>query len=217
MFIDFDVIRSAPALYNRAGVCDVYCYHTARHDWQLAERVGKVEPKWRYDPVWAGHAKDVLDGCLAAADEIRDCTDAGIRTLMEGLRWGGAAFANAGWNPRPIEGAEHFFFYALEYQTRRHFVHGQPVCLGILLVSALQGNDPDGIRAAIERVGVPCLPEDMGVTWDDVFAALQDMPGAVERAGLWYTVASETPVSDGFCERARDWLTTPGAHWADLR
>jgi glycerol-1-phosphate dehydrogenase [NAD(P)+] len=213
VFVDYDVVQAAPALLNRAGVCDVFCYHTARHDWQLAERTGNVEPKWRWDPQWADAAKHVLDSCLAAVGDIHECTEHGVRTLMEGLRWGGAAFANAGWNPRPIEGAEHFFFYSLEHLTRRHYVHGQPVCLGILLISALQENEPDRIRRAIDAVGVPYLPEDMGATWDEVFEALERMPEAVERGDLWWTIASHRPVDREFCERAREWLTTPGAAW----
>jgi glycerol dehydrogenase-like iron-containing ADH family enzyme len=215
VFVDFDVIQGAPLLLNRSGVADVFCYHTARFDWELAERAGRVEAKWRYDAQWAQRATDVLDSVLAALDDVRDCTEHGIRTLMEALRWGGAAFANAGWNPRPIEGAEHFFFYALEHLTRKHFIHGQPVGLGILLVSALQGNEPDRIRAALDAVGVPYQPEDMGITWDDAAAALADMPAAVERGGLWYTIASERLVDDEFVEKARAWLATPGGRWAD--
>ena len=41
-----------------------------------------------------------------------------------------------GWNPRHIEGVEHFFFYNLERRTGRHFIHGQPVGLGIVARSS---------------------------------------------------------------------------------
>ena len=49
VYIDFDVIASAPPNLNRSGVGDVLCYHTARHDWQLADRLGRTEPRWPYD------------------------------------------------------------------------------------------------------------------------------------------------------------------------
>ncbi len=100
---------------------------------------------------------------IDAADEIHAVSDAGIRAMAESLRWGGAAFHNAGWNPRHIEGAEHFVFYNLEYVTGKHFLHGQPVTLGVLLMSDLQGNDPERIRAIADRIGVRYRPEEMGV------------------------------------------------------
>jgi glycerol-1-phosphate dehydrogenase [NAD(P)+] len=215
VFVDYDIIRSAPGLLNRSGVADVLCYHTARHDWRLAEEVGQAEAKWPYDAEWEARAVGVLNSVLDAMDEIRSCTENGIRTLIEALRWGGAAFANAGWNPRPIEGAEHFFFYSLEHLTRKHFIHGQPVGLGILLVSALQENDPDRMRDALDAIELPYQPQDMGVSWDEVGAALVGMPDAVERGGLWYTVASHRAVDAAFIERAQRWLTTPGRRWAD--
>src|SRR4029450_3965203 len=39
VYIDFEVIRSAPPNLKRSGVGDVLCYHTARHDWRLAHRL----------------------------------------------------------------------------------------------------------------------------------------------------------------------------------
>ncbi len=211
VYIDYDVIRGAPAPLNRSGVGDIFCYHTAHWDWEFAERVGKVEEKWRFDPLWDGRAREVLDSVLGTLDEIREVTDGGIRTLANALRWGGAAFSNAGWNPRPIEGSEHVFFYALEYLTRKHFIHGQPVGLGVLLMSRLQGNDADGMRAACDRVGLEYMPEDMGVTWDECEAALKLMQEIVAEAGLWYTIAADAPVSQAFIDEAREWLYTPAA------
>ena len=99
------------------------------------------------------------------AGEIHAVSDAGIRALAESLRWGGAAFHNAGWNPRHIEGAEHFVFYNLEYITGKHFLHGQPVTLGVLLMSHLQDNRPDEIKSIADRnSGVRYRPEEMDVT-----------------------------------------------------
>ncbi len=206
VFVDYDVMQGAPAALNRSGVGDIFCYHTAHWDWQFAERVGRVEAKWRLDEEWQGYARAALDSVLGSLDAIHDVTDEGVRTLMEALRWGGAAFANSGWNPRPIEGSEHVFFYALEYLTRKHFIHGQPVGLGVLLLSRLQGNDPDGMRAASDHVGLEYMPEDMGVTWEECEEALRLMPEIVEKAGLWYTIAAHEPVTQEFLDDARAWL-----------
>jgi hypothetical protein len=90
--------------------------------------------------------------------------------------------ARAGWNPRHIEGAEHFLFYNLEYVTGKHFLHGQPVTLGVLLMSDLQGNRPEEIRAIADRIGVRYRP-------------------------VWYTVASARPITESWIARMEAWLS----------
>jgi glycerol dehydrogenase-like iron-containing ADH family enzyme len=207
VYVDFDVIRSAPAELNRSGVGDVLCYWTGLWDWRMAADVGKVEPRWPYDRRLVDETQVALDRVIDAADEIHAVSDTGIRALAESLRYGGAAFHNAGWNPRHIEGAEHFVFYNLEFLTGKHFLHGQPVTLGVLLMSDLQGNDPARIREVADRIGVCYRPEDMGVTWDDVAEALRTLKSFVERAGLWYTVASERPIGEDWIARMRTWLS----------
>lgn len=207
VYVDFDVIASAPADLNRSGVGDILCYHTAHWDWKMARDLGKTELQWPYDERLVEEAQVAFQRVVDHADDIHDVNDEGIRALAESLRWGGSAFHNAGWNPRHIEGAEHYVFYSLEYLTNRPFVHGQIVGLGVLLMSALQDNRAEWIKEVIERIGVPYHPEQMGVTWDQVAEAMRRLPDAVSRGGLWYTVASERPVTEEFIARMRDWLS----------
>jgi glycerol dehydrogenase-like iron-containing ADH family enzyme len=206
VYVDFDVVRSAPPELTRSGAGDILCYWTGHWDWRMAADAGKVEARWPYDQRLVDEARVALDRVIDHADAIHDVTDEGIRALAMSLSWGGSAFHNAGWNPRHIEGAEHFLFYNLEYLTGKHFLHGQPVSLGVLLMSHLQGNDPERIREVIERIGIRYRPGDMGVTWDDVSQALRTLPAYVERAGLWYTVASERPITEAWIAEVRAWL-----------
>jgi glycerol-1-phosphate dehydrogenase [NAD(P)+] len=203
VYVDLDVIQSAPAALNRSGVGDVLCYHTAHYDWKLAHDMGRVEPRWPYDERLVAAARERLDSVLAALDDIRDVTEHGIRTLMLAHRWGGATFHDAGWNPRHIEGIDHFFFYNLERITGRHFIHGQPVGLGIVVGSLLQDNEPDHMLAALHRAGVDIRPEAMGVTWDDATQAMTTLGGYVREAGLWFTVADVRPMDGEFAARVR--------------
>jgi glycerol dehydrogenase-like iron-containing ADH family enzyme len=205
IYIDFDVIQSAPEVLNRTGVGDIFCYHTAHADWRLAEKVGRLEEKWPVDETMIATARDVMRSCLDNAEEIRLVTEHGITTLVAALQWGGEAYAHNGWNPRPIEGAEHTFFYALEYLTKKHFLHGQPVGLGTILISLLQeDNDALWIKEALDACGVPYRPEEMGVTWEDCVAALKYMATYVEEAGLWYTSAQHYAITDEYLEAARE-------------
>ena len=213
VYVDFDVIQQAPLTLNRSGVGDIFCYHTALFDWKLAHERGKTEPQWPYDPRLAAESKRVLDSVLAKLDDIRDVTEEGIRTLMNAHRWGGAAFHNAGWNPRHIEGVDHFLFYTLEYLTHKPFIHGQPVCLGVYIGSALQGNRAEEILAAIHRVGVDIRPEAMGLTWDNVAEGLRKMAWYVEQAGLWYTIASDKPVTEDFISFVKERIYDTYGPW----
>lgn len=204
VYIDYDIIQQAPDILNRTGVGDIFCYHTGHEDWRIAEKAGALEEKWPVDEGMIQEAQAVMRSCLDAADDIREVNEKGIQTLVAALQWGGEAFAKNGWNPRPIEGAEHTFFYALDYLTKKHFLHGQPVGLGTILVSLLQDNDPEWIKEALDRCGVPYRPEEMGVTWDDCVQALRYMSTYVTEAGLWYTAAAHFDITDDYLEKARE-------------
>lgn len=204
VYVDYDVIQGAPPQLNRSGVGDILCYHTAHRDWQIARDLGKTEPQWPYDAHLVADAKLRLDSVLEHLDEIREVSDRGVRTLMSAHRWGGATFHDSGWNPRHIEGMEHFLFYNLERITGRHFIHGQPVGLGIYIGSILQDNMAQEILATMHRVGVDIRPEAMGVNWADVEEAVWSLPSFIEEAGLWFTAASAIRLPADLVERARD-------------
>ena len=75
VYVDFDVIRTAPPLLNRSGVGDVLCYHTAHFDWKLAHDSGREERRWPYDERLVGEARERLDAVLADLDEIHEVSD----------------------------------------------------------------------------------------------------------------------------------------------
>jgi glycerol-1-phosphate dehydrogenase [NAD(P)+] len=207
VYVDYDVIQSAPLHINRSGVGDIVCYYTARWDYEFAQRTGHVEPKWPYDQGWVDEAQGVLNSVLNATQDIHDVSDKGVYTLMNALRWGGAAFNNNGWNPRPIEGSEHTFFYSLEHLTRKPYLHGQIVSLGVLLMSYLQDNDPNFIKGKLDEMGVAYQPEDMGITWDDVDQGLTHMRDYWKTSGnLWYTIATETEITPTFLAAVKNWI-----------
>ena len=213
VYVDFDVIAGAPAGLNRAGVGDILCYHTAHLDWRLSRDLGKEERQWPYDERLVAEARHRLDAVLGALDDIHDVTDVGIRTLMEAHRWGGQTFHAAGWNPRHIEGVEHFFFYNLERRTGRHFIHGQPVGLGIVLGSVMHDRGADEMVAALARAGVDIRPEAMGVSWSDAEAAMRSLGAFVRVAGLWHSIADERPVDDALVGEVRDRIEAAYGPW----
>ena len=206
VYVDYGVIQDAPPHLNRAGVGDVFCIHTAHGDWKIATKAGKADI-FPYDPEFAAQAQEVLQNTRAKTKEIFNVTEEGIRTVMEAHRWTGTTFHNSGWNPRYIEGAEHFFFYTLEYLTGKHFVHGEPVSLGIIFISYLQENDPEGIFNSILESGVRIRPEEMGVTWEEVEAALKQTRARSIADHRWYSVIDEKEIPDWLVPKVKERLS----------
>jgi len=203
VYVDIGLLRNAPPALNLSGVGDVLCFHTAHFDWKLADKAGKAG-KWRYDEGIAAQARSVLDRLLGSISEVKKLSDDGIRALVEALSYGGAAFFAHGWNPRPVEGFDHIFFYALEKRTKRHFIHGYPVMLGVWLGSRLQGNRDDFVLDVIvNQLGIDVRPEAMGVTWDDVKATLLELDTWSKANGYMYTVANHTAIDAAWGEAAR--------------
>ena len=167
IFIDFGLVRNAPKALNLSGIGDVLCFHTAHADWALAAKHGKDAP-WPYDERAVAEAQAVMQRLKRHISEVRDLTDVGISELVTALSYGGAAFHAHGWNPRPVEGFDHIFFYALEHRTGLHFIHGYPVLLGVFLGSWLQGNDAEGVLRIIKEADMDIRPEAMKVTVKDV-------------------------------------------------
>lgn len=157
--------------------------------------------------------RERLDSVLDAIDDTHAVNENGTRTVMNGHRWGGAAFHDAGWNPRHIEGVEHFLFYNLERITGNHFIHGQPVGLGIVFGSFLQENEPEKMLTALKRAGVDIRPEAMGVSWDAAEEAMRMLKAHVEEAGLWTSVINVRPVTEQLVGTARKRVTETFGEW----
>jgi glycerol-1-phosphate dehydrogenase [NAD(P)+] len=203
VYFDYDILESAPPRINRAGVGDVFCFFTGAWDWEWAERRGRCEARWPYDPTLAAISLEKAEAALAGKEEIRDLTPRGVRLLVEAFQWGGASYHAAGWCPRHIEGVEHFFFYALEARTGKKFLHGEAVCLGILVGALMHDRRVEELAQAIRTIGVSVRPATLGIGWEDVDAVLQDLASFVRREKLPYGIAHEFVPDPAFLRRLR--------------
>jgi glycerol-1-phosphate dehydrogenase [NAD(P)+] len=200
VYVDFDLMREAPAHLLRGGIGDVFTCHTARWDWEYAVARG-------HDPAWDDHAAAESLRIVARLHElapaIRERTDAGIEGLMELHRLIGKMCDDYG-HSRFEEGSEHFFAYAFEFVNGHTIMHGELGSLGVLIMSALQGNRPEYAREIVQRAGVRHTPEELGITWEEIEAALRELPAFVAREGLWYSIANDLVVDDAVLARARE-------------
>lgn len=193
VLVDYSLIRSAPDWMIRSGIGDVLSCHTALFDWRLAIR-------HRNDPAWddeaAGASLRYVDELEAIADEIRLASDEGLRRLMELHREIGGRCHDLG-HARFEEGSEHFFAYCFEDVTGRTILHGELVSLGVIVMSTIQGNNPERPRGIIERVGTRHKISELGIDWADLRTTIQRLPVFARDGGYWDSMAQRfTPNDD---------------------
>jgi len=193
LIVDYHLIQKAPKELNRAGACDIASIHTALHDWRLAH----ADTGERYDEAIAEQAARCLATLDQNAAEVYDVTPKGIDTIID-LYQEEVEFCAVFGNSRPEEGSEHIVAYNLEHLTRRHFLHGDLVGLGIVAMSRLQGNDPAYALDLVGRCGLRYAVEDATVA--EISECLRTLQAFKEKAGLFYSVVDTTPVTDEFVD-----------------
>lgn len=165
--VDYGILQAADPLLNRAGVGDILSIFTALWDWREAgARLG--EP---YFPEIADESRALLQRMFDGAVEIGKCSEEGLHLLSE-LYVGEVRLCEMVGNARPEEGSEHYIAYCLEHQTRRHYLHGALVGMGVLLGGAYQGQDIEPVRRFLADVQLPCTYAAVGTTAAEVRACL---------------------------------------------
>jgi len=193
---DFTLMRSAPPELNRAGIGDLLSIHTGRWDWELAGEKGEVA----YVPEIGRGALAIVDRLEQMADEINQVSAAALQWLIEAYAKENELCLQVG-HSRPEEGSEHFFAYNLERRTQRSFIHGELVCLGVVLMSRLQRNDPVRAENLIQRCGARYQPRELGLSRADVEQALLSLGEYTREEKLFYSIINK---------RTIDEITAPG-------
>ena len=198
IFIDLDIIKSAPIKINTAGIGDILCFVTGVMDWQYARDKGKLEKQWEYDEELANISLSKAQAVIDHFQDIRDMTDKGIKIMIDALKWGGNSYCNSGWNPRHIEGVEHLIFYSLEYHTKKIFLHGQAVCLGIVIGSMMHKKRSEELKHVINKIGVDIRPSSMDIDWNEVKHSLVNLKKFVEKSKLMWGISNDYVFDDKF-------------------
>ena len=207
LIIDYDIIRTAPAELNIAGIGDLLSMHTASFDWELAEQRGKSE--YPFSSAAVAGARDILAQLYEQLTDIRNVTDSGLRAIVEGYMRLNTICLPAG-HYRIEEGSEHFLFYELEERLKRPFIHGYIVGLGIYLMSRLQNNEAGEISKIMNDVGLLYQPAVMDINRADLVASLRNLRNYVTaRERLWYTIIDDTEITDDWIEAAIEGLQFP--------
>jgi glycerol dehydrogenase-like iron-containing ADH family enzyme len=193
LIVDYGIIQAATPELNRAGACDIASIHTALHDWRLAH----ADTGERYDAEVAALAQACLEELDQNASEVYDVTPKGIDTIVDLYRREVKFCAEFG-NSRPEEGSEHIVCYNLEHITRRHFLHGDLVGLGIFAMSRLQHNDAEYAVDLIRRCGLRYTCPD--ASREEIRECLSTLTAFKNKAGLFYSVVDTAEIDDAWVE-----------------
>jgi glycerol-1-phosphate dehydrogenase [NAD(P)+] len=186
LIIDFDIIQSAPAHINRGGVCDILSCYTALKDWEIAhQNTGET-----IDSQTVDKTRELLNRLFSYKKRIFDVTKESIKFLIEGYLEEVRLCEEYG-SPRPEEGSEHFFAYNMEHRTRRPFLHGTIVSLGVVLMTILQDRDPHQLVDFLDGAGVLWRPRDAGLSDDDIVAAIETLYDYCIDEKFYYTVINQ--------------------------
>ena len=188
--IDYPAIQSAPKCLNTAGTGDIYSCRTALFDWWLAhEKKGEF-----YDEKIAGEARRILSTLVSNSSEIKNVTEKGIKTLVQ-LHIDTNTVQLAAKSPRPEEGSEHLFFYALEELTGRTFVHGEVVGTGIHVLTHFQNNEETVVEREMDAMGLMFRPKEYGITHDEFVDTVLQMKRYSEEAKSMFTIVNVVDIN----------------------
>lgn len=161
LVVDFKVLEAAPAPLRAAGICDVLSIATGSWDWRFACDEGE-DSSLPFIPYVYDAAQAILRGGLDYALAAGQGDASGLKQLLDCLALE-VQLCNQIGHPRPEEGSEHYFAYAVENKMGRGLPHGDLVGPGIVLMAALQGQDIQPLKRALTDCHIPLnrIPADM--------------------------------------------------------
>ena len=83
VFIDYEIIQSAPLVFNYSGIGDVFCFYTGVLDWQFANKKNKCEQKWQYNQELATQSLKYVDDLLLSVEHIKVMNENAKTTFLE--------------------------------------------------------------------------------------------------------------------------------------
>ena len=164
---DTSIIAKSPYRLIASGCGDVVAKYTAVRDWKLAHRI-KNEYYGDYAAELALMSARLV---MKNANDIRQMSDSGVRTLVEALISCGVAMSIAG-TSRPCSGAEHLFSHALTMIAPKPALHGEQCGVGTIMCAYLHGANWQLIKDVLHRIGAPTTAKELGVDAEYIVEAL---------------------------------------------
>jgi glycerol-1-phosphate dehydrogenase [NAD(P)+] len=188
VYVDLDVISKAPKRLNLCGCGDILSIYTGLFDWKYTNIKGKIAEDEKLSLHVYYLSQAILRSLEVQKDEIRICSKEGLKAILDLLCMEVQLCYLYG-NSRPEEGSEHYFTYLIENITKKHFLHGEMVALGTLIMSYFQGQDYKYIKNLMDYIGLNYLGT--GATRDEIIRTIQELPNYVKEKKLRYSYAHD--------------------------
>jgi len=198
IYIDYDIIQSAPKYLNVAGAADLMSCLTGTYDWKINSLITKSH-KFSQE-VYDG-AQNLLGLLAENVDNIKECNDDGIYFMCEAFRW--IAENSAILNHTMWESAsEHQTFDNLERIAGHGFLHGQIIALTTYFMSLLQENQHERVLSMVKRFGIDVSLTALGLTEDQLREGFKTLKWFAEEEKLRYTIIMAKPITDEWIDMA---------------
>ncbi len=166
VFVDIDIIKTAPKRLLSSGCGDLVANIIAVRDWELGrDKTGEYFGRYAANLALMS-AKILMENSKTFAKKGLDA-----RVIVEALLSAGVASCIAG-SSRPCSGAEHLFSHALDRLAPGIGLHGQKCGIGAIMMAKLQGQDWKKIARTLRDVGAPTTAKQIGLKPDLIVKAL---------------------------------------------
>ena len=166
VFVDLDIIKTAPKRLLSSGCGDLLANIIAVRDWELGrDKTGEYFGRYAANLALMS-AKILMENSKTFAKKGLDA-----RIVVEALLSAGVASCIAG-SSRPCSGAEHLFSHALDRLAPGIGLHGQKCGIGAIMMAKLQGQDWKKIARTLKDVGAPTTAKQIGLKPDLIVKAL---------------------------------------------
>ena len=170
IFVDLDVIKSAPERFLYSGIGDMVSKITAIYDWQFEEACGYGKVN---DFAVMISKKAVNSFVRTPFTSIKD--DLFLKELVDSLAMSGIANEIAG-NSCPTSGSEHLISHALDKQSAAPQLHGMQVGIATYLMSLVQDHRYIRIRTILSDTGFFDFVTTLNLKVDDYENAIDLAP-----------------------------------------
>lgn len=192
IIVDWEVIKAAESHLRAGMTADMLAIVTGLLDWRHAVKVGKNLADQSFSPWAAGVAAGIASQTIKLASNIGKGEVEALHQLMD-VTAISVQLANQLGHSRHQEGTEHYLAFAIEKQGVTSATHAECLAPGILLTSALHGQDPSALRDALTQAGIRLD----ALRPADIQLAVNDLPTFLAANNVPYGIGHEfDPFSD---------------------
>jgi glycerol-1-phosphate dehydrogenase [NAD(P)+] len=191
VIIDWDVVSAAPSHHRGTGIAEILSIVTGLLDWRYAAERDKNTELERFQPWAAGLAAGIAQQAFKIAKGVGEGKVESLRNLLDLICMEVQLTNQLGHN-RPQEGCEQYFAYAIEPKVARDrgIPYADLVGPGILIASALHGQDTAAIRTTLQNAGIRLGQLDR----NDIIDTLQSLPQYVKMHNLPYSILHDMDI-----------------------